>query len=427
MSTKTDFDQYVQTHFRWNFSVNLVDIAFYTFAVNLVSRQTIMPLLVSRLTPSKIAIGLISAVYSLGFLLPQLLTANFTERLRRKKPFVMLLGSLGERVPYLLIGLAVWWLADSAPEVALVALFLLLATTAASNGMAAPAWFDLIAKVIPVGKRGLWSGVGHSLGAVLGIAGAALAGLILERWPFPRGFALCFFLASAAMAISWSGLALNREPESATVKSRTGLGHYLRQLPSVLRRDRNYIRFLISRSMANVGGMAGGFFIVYGTSRFAVEAVQVGALTAVLVGSQAVMNIVWGMVGDRKGHKVVLGGAALSMVLTTAVAWMASSPVWLWATFALLGTSLAADSVSGMNIILEFCSSEERPTYIGLTNTLLAPSKALAPLVGGWLATVAGYRAMFVVALVASGLGAVLLGLWVLEPRRASPKGIRAA
>ena len=184
MSTKTDFDQYVQTHFRWNFSVNLVDIAFYTFAVNLVSRQTIMPLLVSRLTPSKIAIGLVSAVYSLGFLLPQLLAANFTEGLRRKKPFVMLLGSLGERVPYLLIGLAVWWLGESAPVVALVALFLLLATTAASAGMATPAWFDLVAKVIPVGKRGLWSGVGHSLGAFLGIAGAALAGLILERWAF---------------------------------------------------------------------------------------------------------------------------------------------------------------------------------------------------------------------------------------------------
>ena len=228
------------------------------------------------------------------------------------------------------------------------------------------------------------------------------------------------------MAISWSGLALNREPDSPTVKSRTGLGHYLRQLPSVLRRDRNYVRFLISRSMANVGGMAGGFFIVYGAARFGVEEAQVGALTAVLVGSQAVSNIFWGMVGDRKGHKLVLGGAALSMMLTVAVTWLAASPVWLWATFALMGVSLAADSVSGMNIILEFCCPEERPTYIGLTNTLLAPSMALAPLVGGWLATVAGYRAMFVVALVASGLGAALLALWVLEPRRASPKGIGA-
>ena len=247
-------------------------------------------------------------------------------------------------------------------------------------------------------------------------------GNLLSNLECGSNFALCFFVASVAMVISWSGLALNREPESPTVKTRTPLGHYLRQLPSVLRRDRNYVRFLISRSIANVGGMAGGFFIVYGTSRFGVGGAQVGALTAVLVGSQAVANILWGMVGDRRGHKLVLGGASLCMMLTTAVASLGSSAPWLWATFALMGVSLAADSVSGMNIILEFCSPEERPTYIGLTNTLLAPSKALAPLLGGWLATWAGYRGMFVVALIAAGLGAALLGLWVLEPRRADPE-----
>ena len=72
---------------------------------------------------------------------------------------------------------------------------------------------------------------------------------------------------------------------------------------------------------------------------------------------------------------------------------------------------MAGDSVSGMNIILEFCAPEDRPTYIGLTNTLLAP------LFGGWLATWAGYREMFVVALVVAALGGGLLTLWVREPR----------
>jgi hypothetical protein len=35
---------------------------------------------------------------------------------------------------------------------------------------------------------------------------------------------------------------------------------------------------------------------------------------------------------------------------------------------------MSADSVSRMNIILEFCAPEDQPTYIGLTNTLLAPT-----------------------------------------------------
>lgn len=417
MIDKTSFHQEVEANFRWNFSVNILDIAFYMFGVSLVSAETIMPLLVSHLTSSKIVIGLIPAIYSLGYFLPQLLTANFAEGLRRKKPFVMLLGSFGERGPYLLIGLVVWWLAKPAPTVALVAVFLLVATSAVSAGTATPAWYDLIAKVIPVRRRGVWFGVGSSLGALLGIAGAALLGRILTDWPFPRNFGLCFILAFVAMVISWIGLALNREPESPTVKPRTGLGHYLRQLPDVLRQDANYARFLVSQSVANLGGMAAGFFMVYGVERFAIKGTQVGTLTAMLVGSQAVMNILWGMLGDRRGHKAVLCGAALSMALAATITWMAASPVWLRATFALLGISMAGNLVSSLNIIVEFCAPEDRPTYIGLTNTLLAPTKTLAPLLGGWLATWAGYQGMFVVALLIATLGGALLALWVREPR----------
>ena len=160
MTDETEFHRQVEAHFSWNFAVNVHDIVFIMFGMSLISRATVMPLLVSRLTPSKMAIGLIPAIYSLGYYLPQLLTANFAEGLRRKKPFVMLVGGLGERLPYLFIGLAVWWLAEPAPAAALAALFLLLATSALSNGVATPAWFDMVAKVIPVRRRGLYSGLG---------------------------------------------------------------------------------------------------------------------------------------------------------------------------------------------------------------------------------------------------------------------------
>src|SRR5687768_18008605 len=104
MIEATQLEQQVERNFPWNFSVNLIDISFITLGMSLISRETIMPLLVSQMTDSKIAIGLIPAIYSLGFYLPQLLMANYTERLKRKKPFVMLLGGLGERAPYLIIG-----------------------------------------------------------------------------------------------------------------------------------------------------------------------------------------------------------------------------------------------------------------------------------------------------------------------------------
>jgi MFS family permease len=85
--------------------------------------------------------------------------------------------------------------------------------------------------------------------------------------------------------------------------------------------------------------------------------------------------------------------------------------------FFLLGEALAAESVSSLNIILEFCAPEDRPTYIGLTNTLLAPTRTVAPLLGGWLATWLGYPPLFAAALALSIIGSLMLFRWLREPR----------
>ena len=407
----------MQANLRWNFGVNIIDITFITLGLSLISRETVMPVLVSTLTDSKLAIGLVPAMWSLGYYLPQLLMANVTERMTFKKPFVMFVGGLGERVPYLVIALCIWFLAVARPNLTLVIFLLGVGTAAFSAGIATPAWFDMIAKVIPVQRRGVWSGLGHSLGAIMGIFGAVVVGRILVNYAYPNNYAALFFLAFIFVAISWVGLALNREPPSIITKEPIPFTRYLGQLPAVLRRDHNYTRFLISRSTIQLGAMAAGFFMVYGTETFAMSGAGVGWLTGVLIASQAVMNLIWGVIGDRQGHKMVLTGAAVAMIGAVLVTWYAPSAAWLTATFILLGAYLAADSVSALNIILEFCPPEDRPTYIGLTNTLLAPVLIVAPLIGGWLATWAGYRGLFIAALSVGLIGVLLLAFWVNEPR----------
>ncbi|HMN31231.1 MAG TPA: hypothetical protein PKE45_23975, partial [Caldilineaceae bacterium] len=139
----------------WNFAVSLWDEIFVMFGISLVSRETVMPVLVASLTDSKLAIGLIPAIFSLGMYLPQLLVANFSERMRYKKGFIVLVSGAGERSAYLLMALAIWLLAESAPTLTLVLFFTFLALAAGSIGIAMPAWFDMIAKVIPPQRRGL--------------------------------------------------------------------------------------------------------------------------------------------------------------------------------------------------------------------------------------------------------------------------------
>ena len=59
------------------------------------------------------------------------------------------------------------------------------------------------------------------------------------------------------------------------------------------------------------------------------------------------------------------------------------------------------------------------PTFSALASTLLAPPILLAPVLGGWLIDLAGYRALFAVGLAIAALGWGLLRWGVREPRHA--------
>jgi len=137
-----------------------------------------------------------------------------------------------------------------------------------------------------------------------------------------------------------------------------------------------------------------------------------GCLTAVFTGSQAVANPLWGLLGDRAGHKIVLVGAAVLHDAGCAGALLTPWPIGMYVVFALTAQRNAADSVSAQNVVMEFAAPDERPTYVGLSNTLQGSGARPGPDHRGLLATVLGYRGMFPVAIVLAAVGGVMLALW---------------
>jgi hypothetical protein len=73
--------------------------------------------------------------------------------------------------------------------------------------------------------------------------------------------------------------------------------------------------------------------------------------------------------------------------------------------------------VSSQTIVLEMASEQERPTYLGISSTMLAPFLLAAPFVAGTLADTAGLPAVFAAAALLSVLAAATYGLKVAEPR----------
>ena len=79
--------------------------------------------------------------------------------------------------------------------------------------------------------------------------------------------------------------------------------------------------------------------------------------------------------------------------------------------------------ISGISIVLEFTTPDDRPTYIGLANTIPGIFIAFAPLLGGWLATITGYSWVFVLSCVFGVIGFIILHWTVRDPRFLKPAG----
>ena len=72
---------------RRNFWMNVGDGATFAFGLSMVSRYTVLPLFVSRISSDPLLLGVLPALFSLGWLLPQLFTAPLVASLPRRLPW----------------------------------------------------------------------------------------------------------------------------------------------------------------------------------------------------------------------------------------------------------------------------------------------------------------------------------------------------
>jgi MFS family permease len=98
------------------------------------------------------------------------------------------------------------------------------------------------------------------------------------------------------------------------------------------------------------------------------------------------------------------------------VAWLAPSLNWFYLVYFLAGMANVAMWTTSMAFIVQFGSEPERPLYIGLSNTLIAPASILAPLLGGYLADVVNFEATFILSIIISIITLAILYLFIQNP-----------
>ncbi len=386
-------------NFPFNFIVNVIDGGFFGLGLGFASFSTVLPLFVSHLTDSAILIGLIPAIHVVGWQLPQLFTAHRVAQQKRYKPMVMFF-TVQERLPFLGLAAVSWFIPNIGPKIALILTFTLLVWQGFGGGFTATAWQSMIGKIIPRERLGFFFGIQSSAGNLFASLGAVIAGVVLENNEPTSGFTMCFLFAVGAFVISYLAISFTREEVTTPATSVTESRIFWKDMRSILRRDTNFRWFVVARILAQSGTVGFVFYTVYVVRFYGVDEATAGILTGLLLLVETIVNPIMGWLGDRWSHRGVMAVGMISAAVSAGVAWLSPSVGWFYLAYTLAGIAYVAIWTIAMAMTLDFGKDHEKPAYIGMANTFIAPTAFIIPLLGGWLADTVGYQATFLATMV---------------------------
>jgi MFS family permease len=405
---------------RRSYLLGVINGVTFGLGESLTSPGLVLALLIRQLGGSLALVGALPALQTAGYLLPQLLVGGRLQARPYKLPIYRLFGGLRLLTWAGLAGMI--FAAGALPPAAALALVVGgFALFTSLGGVTALTFQDIVAKVIPPRRRGTFFGMRQLIAGLLTFA----AGGTLVRWllgergplPFPANFGALALLSLLCFAVGIGSFALVREPPQLKLGPALRLSEGLRRAPELLRANRNYRWFIIARLLLRAGQIAEPFYIIYATETLGLPKSAAGTFVAAWALAAALSNLLWGRVSDRQGNRrlMLIAGAlialapALILAGPYAVRALGLGTLALTAAlglvFLLVGAAADGMAMAGMTYLLEIVPEEERPSSMGLANTILGVG-ALVPVAGGWLVAPLGYRGLF-----ALGAAAALLGL----------------
>lgn len=381
-----------------------------------VDSATVMSALVFQLTGSPLAVGAVTTILRMGWLLPQILVGFLAGRSGASMPYYIV-GAVGRAVAIALLAGLLWLGAQAGwSHAALGAGTLILWTLYAGlSGIVGVPYNDIVARSVPSEMRSRLLALRFFGGGLVALAVAVYADHLLHTLTFPLSFAAILGVAAMLMGLSALVFLAMGEPERIVAsKAPTRFSVYLREGIETFRTDSSFRRFVFAQ-WCGAGAMIAMPFYVVAAERLGVGLENVALLLGTQTAGALVSNALWGWWGDRHGKLSLMRFVAISRIVPPALlllVWVSSPamptlPV-LIAIFALLGALANGLTIAVLGLLMEISPEDRRPAYSGYFNALTAPSYVL-PLLGGVLFSLAGAASVFAISLLAAACQAAIL------------------
>jgi MFS family permease len=278
----------------------------------------------------------------------------------------------------------------------------------------------LLAKMIPIERRGQLQGWRNLTGGIIAASLSYFAGkYLVGHNVFGNGYGTTFALAFILTSLGLTFFSfLVREPEPPTVRQRTAMRDRMRELVPMLKSNPGFMYFMLARTFAIASRVAQPFYIIYVGKKIGFSGDVVGMLSLAFLGADTVMSVGWGYLADRYGFRSNFIIALIFWIASTILLMSVSSPLWLFIAFFGLGAGNSGYQMSAQNIVFEFGHRDDMAMRLAFSNTAESVMSALGPLLGGVIAASFGYFTVFWVAVACEAIALVLLITLVEEPRK---------
>ncbi|MEA3342119.1 MAG: MFS transporter [Chloroflexota bacterium] len=391
---------------RRNFIAALWHGAFLSLGIALTQPTTVIAAFVSDLTGSTVWVGGFSTVLTVAGALPQIFVARLIEPRPRKMPYLMLAIYLRVVSWGALAGLT-YLIGASRPRLLAWVLIGLLAIFYAGGGLGGVPYTDIIGKIIPQKRRGVFFGGQAALAGPLSVGAALLARQIMADVAYPTNYALLFGLAALLLLVASLGFWLIREPPRDDADGQvSSWREYGEQLLKSARRLGTLIGVQL---LTGFSLMVLPFYIVYARQELDAPPGAIGWFLLAQVMGGVLANLVWARLVDRYGSRQMLTVCAIISTLTPLSAILLGRFGWvgLLPVIFLGGATFNGRKVGFSSALLELAPAVERPTYSALNAVLILPAAFLS-LAAGVLLQHWSYPTLFLIAAAFIGVGALL-------------------
>jgi MFS family permease len=430
------YERFVWANLPRNFAGHFIHGMLGMTGFRLFNAPTFLPAYLHLLSGSDFIVGLGQSLQQLGGVISPVIGATQIEHRKKVLPVAILMGTL-MRIQILGVAVAGFLLKGYPLLIAILGFLFLLGLF---SGPQSVAFQLLLAKVIPISRRGRLQALRNVTGGAIAAGLAWFAGrYLIQQNVFGNGYGVTFLLAFVLTSLGLTALQLlMREPEPPTIRSKGKILDRIREFPAMFTSDRGFLFFMIAQTLATAGRVAAPFYILYAGHSMQLNGKNLGLVSLAFLGADTVTNLGWGLAGDRFGFKftfalslgVWIAGTLLLMAAPNLAfgghpagavgshgGIVLGAQAFILMAFFGLGAAQSGFLMSSQTMVLEFGSRDDMPMRLALTTTAQGAMNTIGPLAGGLVAATLGYEALFGVSVGLLLVSLIVLLTMVEEPR----------